>query len=96
MTLNLFHEMADQALKILSTHACGLKNLLMVGALLTVVVRHHFVGDEGEAKDAQATVTCHHHLGYCAHSCKQGRKATFHPAFTEVANVTPGLYSVSK
>lgn len=90
--------MTDQALNILSTLVCGFKNLLMVDMLLAVVVGHHLVGDEGEAKDAQATVTCHYNLWHRAHACKrvkQMRKATSHSAFTEVAKIAPGLYIVT-
>lgn len=63
----LGHQIADQPLQLPSPPFSGRQHLLVIGTVSAVILTHHLVGDEGQAKNAEAAVTGHHHLGHRAH-----------------------------
>lgn len=62
------HHGGNQSLQLLRSLLARLEDLLVIGLLLAVVVRHHLVGDEREGEDAHAAVARDDYLMDCAHA----------------------------
>ena len=84
----------------------------MVGFLLAVVVHHHFVGDEGDPKDSEATVPGYNYFWDSAHAYGRRGKdqdesgfapkqdlskaANHNPTFSACPCLIPPQFSVSE
>lgn len=62
------HHGGNQPLQLLRSLLASLKDLLVIGLFLAVVVHHRLVGDQRKREDAHAAVARYDHLVDCAHA----------------------------
>ncbi|PKU29115.1 hypothetical protein llap_20581 [Limosa lapponica baueri] len=93
----LAEEMLDQLLQGFSPDHRDAQHFLVVGFLLAAVARHHFVGDEGDPKDSEATMSGYNDFWDRAHACGRRGKELDGSGFTpkqdlsKAANHHPAL-----
>lgn len=94
----LAKEMRDQFLQGFSPDHRDAQHFLVVGFLLTVVARHHFVGDEGDPEDSEATMSGYNYFWDSAHAYGRRGKDQDESGFTpkqelsKAANQDPTLH----
>lgn len=70
----LAKQVCDQFLQGFSPDHRDAQDFLVVGFLLTVIAGHHFVGDEGDPKDSEATMPGYNYFWNSAHAySKRGK-----------------------
>lgn len=74
--------MSDQFLQGFSPDHRDTQHFLVVGFLLTVVAHHHFVGDEGDPKDSEATMPGYNYFWDSAHAYDRRGKDEDESGFT--------------